>query len=76
MPEDIQPFAFSLKHAAALAECSIGLLRQMIRKGSLKAVRLGNRWRIPRTEMLRICGATKTRIRRVEVTKTATANQR
>jgi excisionase family DNA binding protein len=54
--ENAQPLAFSLKHAADLAECSIGLLRNMIRSGKLQAVRLGNRWRVPRTEMLRICG--------------------
>lgn len=53
---DTQPLAFSLKHAADLAECSTGLLRKMIRTGRLKAVRLGNRWRVPRTEMLRVCG--------------------
>jgi excisionase family DNA binding protein len=68
MPETLERLAFSLKHTAVLADCSVNHLRNMIRSGELRAVRLGNRWRIPKAELLRLCGASRqTRLKREKI---------
>lgn len=48
--------AHTVSEAAELLRVSPGLLYRMIRRGGLKAVRLGRAVRIPRPELERLCG--------------------
>jgi excisionase family DNA binding protein len=54
--KQLQPLAFSIRQAACAAQVSETFMRAVIRTGKLRAVNLGRCWRIPRSEVLWICG--------------------
>jgi excisionase family DNA binding protein len=47
---------FALPESALLADCSVSHLRRLIFRGELRVVRLGRAIRIPKSELLRVCG--------------------
>lgn len=50
------PLAYSIRQAAQLIQVHENTVRMMLRTGKLSGVRIGSLWRIPRREMLRVCG--------------------
>jgi excisionase family DNA binding protein len=54
--QQIAPIAFSCDQVAALVQMSPTKIRMMVRRGEIKAVRFGSTWRIPKTEIERLCG--------------------
>lgn len=59
MQQQFEPLAFSIRQTAHAAQVSETFIRAVIRTGKLRAVKLGRCWRIPRSEILRLCGETK-----------------
>jgi excisionase family DNA binding protein len=57
MAQKLQPLAFSCTQTAKLAQVSPGLIRKLIRLGKVRGVRIGNCWRVPKAEVMRICGS-------------------
>jgi len=47
---------FALPESAVFANCSVSHLRRLICRGQLRVVRLGRAIRIPKKELLRVCG--------------------
>jgi excisionase family DNA binding protein len=56
-----EPLAFSIRQVAQLVQVHQNTVRAMLRKGKLTGVRIGSVWRIPRREMLRLCGEQETK---------------
>jgi len=52
----LEPLAFSIQQTAQLAQVSESFIRKMLRRKQLAGVRVGWVWRIPRQEVMRICG--------------------
>jgi excisionase family DNA binding protein len=52
-----EPLALSIEQVAMQVQVHTNTIRRMIRAGSIKGVRIGRAWRIPRSEVLRICGS-------------------
>ena len=48
---------FTLEEASRLAEISQSMCRKLIRNGELDVVHIGRSVRVPRHELLRLCGA-------------------
>jgi excisionase family DNA binding protein len=74
MTQNLKPLAFSCAQAATLAQVSPGLIRKLIRAGKIKGVRIGKCWRVPKSEVLRICGGEHEEKKSFVVSQTATAN--
>jgi excisionase family DNA binding protein len=47
---------YSLVEASQLASISLGMMRKLARKGQLEVVRIGRSVRVPKRELLRLCG--------------------
>ena len=60
MQQRLKPMAFSIRQTAHAAQVSETFIRAVIRTGKLRAVKLGRCWRIPRSEVLRMCGESDT----------------
>jgi excisionase family DNA binding protein len=50
------PIALTIHQAAAQAQVHHNTIRKMLREHSIQGVRIGRVWRIPRSEVFRICG--------------------
>jgi excisionase family DNA binding protein len=51
-----EPLALSIEQVAMQVQVHTNTIRRMLLAGSIKGVRIGRTWRIPRSEVLRICG--------------------
>ena len=56
MQEQLEPLALSIRQTARAAQVSETYIRGVIRNGKLRAVKFGRIWRVPRSEVLRMCG--------------------
>jgi excisionase family DNA binding protein len=52
----MNPIAYTVDQAAETLHVHPGTIRRMLRAHSLRGVRFGRLWRIPREEILRVCG--------------------
>ncbi len=57
----LDSLAFTYRQVAEAANISERMVRKLVRQGSLEAVRIGKSVRIPRREVLRLCGAGESR---------------
>ncbi len=56
IPAPIRPECFSIEETAARLNVSAKLIRAMIKRGELRAIRLGRILRIPESEIQRLTG--------------------
>lgn len=59
-PND-QKLTFTYEETARAANVSVSLVRKRVRKGALRVVRIGRCVRVPRSEVLRLCGVSAER---------------
>jgi len=55
----VEPLALSIDQVAMQLQIHTNTVRRMLRAGSIRGVRIGKAWRIPRSELLRLCGSTE-----------------
>jgi excisionase family DNA binding protein len=61
--EQFDSLALTYRQVARAANISERMVRKLVRRGTLTAVRIGRSVRVPRTEVLRLCGASEHQIR-------------
>lgn len=52
----VEPLVLSIAQAATQLQVHRNTVRRLIKQGSLRGVRVGGSWRIPRDEVFRCCG--------------------
>jgi excisionase family DNA binding protein len=55
-----ESLALTYRQVARAANISERMVRKLVRRGSLTVVRIGKSVRVPRTEVMRLCGITET----------------